>query len=256
MRKCIIVPAFNEEGNIVSVIEGIRRYSDADILVIDDGSRDRTAEKAREKGAFVIRHPFNMGYGVALQTGYKYAVEKYYDLLVQLDGDGQHDPKYIPMMFETVASGRWDVAIGSRFLGEGDYEAGFLKSMGIWIFRFMVQVTTGKTPTDPTSGYQCLSREVVNVFTGDIFPRDYPDADLIIMLHRMGFRITEVPVAMTPNPEGRSMHQGVSRVTYYFFKMFLAFFINLIREKALMKAEGTEARENFLQVIKKPSERG
>ena len=230
-ERCVIVPAFNEEKNIATVIEGIRRYSDADVVIVDDGSTDRTAEKARERGAFIIRHPFNMGYGVALQTGYKYAAKKDYRLLLQLDGDGQHDPKYIPAMFETVASGRWDVAIGSRFLGEGDYDAGLLKSAGIALFRFMIRVSTGKKPTDPTSGYQCLSRRVFEAFTQDIFPCDYPDADLIIMLHRMGYRVTEVPVAMMPNPQGRSMHQGVFRVSYYFFKMFLAFFISLIREK-------------------------
>jgi glycosyltransferase involved in cell wall biosynthesis len=230
-KRCIIVPALNEASNIVSVVEGIKRYSDADIVVIDDGSKDRTPKTARETGAYVIRHPYNMGYGVALQTGYKYATEKGYDLLLQLDGDGQHDPKYIPKLFEAVASGECDVAIGSRFLGEARYDAGVLKSIGINLFRFMIRVTTGRSITDPTSGYQCLHRRVFKVFTGDVFPCDYPDADLIVMLLRMGFRIREVPVAMTPNPEGRSMHQGILRLAYYFFKMFLSFLVTLIREK-------------------------
>jgi len=231
-KKCIIIPAFNEEENIVSVIEGVKRYSDASITVIDDGSRDRTSERAKEAGALVISHPFNMGYGVALQTGYKYAVKKGYDFLLQMDGDRQHDPKYIEELFKVVQSGECDVAIGSRFLGENKYSMGLLKFIGIWIFRIIIRIFNGERITDPTSGYQCLNRNVFEVFTEDVFPCDYPDTNIIIMLHRMGFTIKEIPVSMKPNPEGRSMHQGVFTLTYYFFKMFLAFFIALIRGKS------------------------
>jgi len=137
-KRCIIIPAFNEENHIASVVEGVKRYSDAHIVVIDDGSRDLTGAKAKEAGAFVISHPFNMGYGVALQTGYKYAVKRDYDFLVQMDGDRQHDPKYIEKLFRVVESRECDVALGSRFLGEGNFKAGFMKSIGIKIFRFMI----------------------------------------------------------------------------------------------------------------------
>ena len=111
-KRCLIIPAFNEEENIVSVIEGVKKYSDADIIVIDDGSTDLTAERATNTGVMVVSHPFNMGYGTTLQTGYKYkyAVEKKYDFLVQMDGDGQHDPKYIPTLFREVESGFCDIA--------------------------------------------------------------------------------------------------------------------------------------------------
>jgi len=228
-KKCIIIPAFNEEERIASVIEGINKYSDADVVVIDDGSKDLTGEKSKKAGAVVITHPFNMGYGVALQTGYKYAVKKNYDLLVQMDGDGQHDPKYIIELFNQVESRGCDVAIGSRFLGKNNYDTGVLKSTGIKLFRFLIRLTNGEKITDPTSGFQCLHRKVFEVFTGDIFPGDYPDANIIIMLHRMGFTIKEIPVAMIPNPKGRSMHQGIFTVMYYLFKMFLSFFIALIR---------------------------
>ncbi|MFC1821173.1 glycosyltransferase family 2 protein [Thermodesulfobacteriota bacterium] len=230
-RKGIIIPAFNEDETILSVIEGIRRYSDADIVVIDDGSRDRTAEKAKTARATVIRHPFNMGYGVALQTGYKYAAIMNYDFLLQIDADGQHDPKYIPESFRQVETDSCDLVIGSRFLASGEYDAGTMKALGIKLFRCLIQLFTGEKITDPTSGYQCMNQKVYEVFTRDTFPSDYPDANIIIMLHRMGYRIKEIPVTMIPNPEGRSMHQGVLTLSYYFFNMFLSLFISLIRGK-------------------------
>ena len=141
-KKCIIIPAFNEGENIAAVVQGVKKFSDADIVVIDDGSPDLTAEKAMSAGAFVISHPFNMGYGVALQTGYKYAVRKHYDFLVQMDGDGQHDPKYIPELMKPVESGECDLVLGSRFLGDTGYRAGFLKSIGIAIISNLAKVDT------------------------------------------------------------------------------------------------------------------
>ena len=231
-KKCIIIPALNEEENIASVIAGIKNQTDADIIVIDDGSKDFTAEKAGKAGAFVIRHPFNMGYGAALQTGYKYAVKKKYDFLLQIDGDGQHEPNAIPEFFKQIESDKLDVVLGSRFLGEGNYKAGALKTIGIGLFSFIIQVICGERITDPTSGYQCLNSKVFTFFTQDSFPCDYPDANIIIMLHRMGFTIKEIPVVMDVNPAGRSMHKGFFTLVYYFFKVFLSIFIALIREKA------------------------
>lgn len=230
-RKCIIIPAYNEEKNIFSVIAGIREYSEDNIIVIDDGSDDFTGAVAKKAGAFVIRHPFNLGYGVALQTGYKYAAENHYDFMVQMDGDGQHKPEFIPALFWEVESGDCDIVIGSRFLGESRYKSGLLKSLGIKLFRLTIGVITGKKITDPTSGYQCLHRKVFEYFTGDYFPSDYPDANVIIMLHRAGFRIREIPVEMLPNPEARLMHRGVFTISFYLFKVFLSIFITLIRKK-------------------------
>jgi glycosyltransferase involved in cell wall biosynthesis len=231
-KRCVIIPAFNEEENIVSVIEGIQKNSEADIMVIDDGSSDLTVKRAKEAGALVISHPFNMGYGTTLQTGYKYAVKKKYDFLVQIDADGQHDPKYIPALFREVEAGRCDVAIGSRFLSEGHYPLSALKWMGIHMLRFATKFFLREKITDPTSGYQCLKRDVLKVFTKDLFPCDYPDANMIILLHWMAFQIKEIPVAMRPNREGRSLHEGIFTVMYYFFKMFLSFVIALIRGKS------------------------
>ena len=232
-KKIIIIPAFNEENSIAAVIEGLRPYTDADIVVIDDCSQDRTGAKAREAGAFVIRHPFNLGYGAALQTGYKYAVAKGYDFLVQMDGDGQHDPRYVPALFEQLESQKCHVVIGSRFLGGGDYRAGLLKSIGIWLFKVILGLITGQNFTDPTSGFQCLNRNILKIFIRDSFPTDYPDANIIVMLHRMGFTVREIPVAMLPNHKRAGMHRGFFTLSYYFFKMFLTIFIALIKEEPI-----------------------
>jgi len=230
-KKCIIIPTYNEEKNIAAVISGIMKYCKVNIVVIDDGSTDSTVEIARREVVFVIRHPFNMGYGVTLQTGYKYALKHHYDVLVQIDGDGQHSAKFIPEFFKEVESSDCDVAIGSRFLVQSQYRAGFLKSVGIKIFRHIILWITGEKITDPTSGYQCLNRKVFEFFADDHFPYDYPDANVIIMLHRAGFKIKEIPAEMMPNPEERSMHRGILTISYYFFKMFLSIFITLIRKK-------------------------
>jgi glycosyltransferase involved in cell wall biosynthesis len=231
-KRLIIIPAYNEENQITSVIEGIRQYSDADIVVIDDGSEDWTAERAESAGAFVIRHPFNMGYGVAVQTGYKYAIENDYESLLQHDGDGQHHPAYIPDLFAMVENHKCDMAIGSRFLKNSEYKTGLFKSAGIRLFRWIIRMITGETITDPTSGYRCFNRTVFLHFEEDAFPHDYPDANIIIVLHRMGFKMAELPVTMAPNPEGRYMHRGIFKISYYFFKVFLSIFVTLLRKKS------------------------
>jgi glycosyltransferase involved in cell wall biosynthesis len=231
-KRLIIIPAYNEEKQIASVIEGIRKYSDADIVVIDDGSEDRTAERAGNAGAFVIRHPFNMGYGVAVQTGYKYASENNYDYLLQMDGDGQHHPEAIPDLFAMLEKQNWDLVIGSRFLKNNEHKTAFLKVAAIRLFRCIIRMMTGETITDPTSGYRYMNRKIFQYFTEDGFPHDYPDANIIIGVHRMGAKITELPVTMKPNSEGRSMHQGIFKVSYYFFKVFLSIFIALLRKKS------------------------
>lgn len=230
-RRCVIIPGYNEANNIRSVIGDIRRYHPGDIVVVDDGSGDATSALAREAGAFVIRHPFNMGYGVALQTGYKYAVQKGYDTLVQIDGDGQHGARFIPELFRMVEAGECDVAIGSRFQAASGYRFGLLKTAGVRLFRQLIRLLTGERITDPTSGYQCLNRRAFAFLTGDLFPCDYPDANVIIMLHRAGFTIKEVPVEMVPNREGRSMHRGILTIGYYCFTMFLSIFVTVLRKR-------------------------
>jgi len=227
-KRCILIPAYNEAKNIAAVIAEIRAHVRAiDIIVIDDGSTDDTAVCARRADAYVIRHPFNLGYGAALQTGYKYALQNHYDLLVQIDGDGQHVAGFIPEMFRRLEA--CDVVIGSRFLESSRYRTGTLKLWAIRLFRWIIRITTGEQISDPTSGYQGLNRQVIEFFADDDFPWDYPDANVIIMLHRAGFRIAEISADMRPNPEARAMHRGILKITYYFFKVFMSIFITLIR---------------------------
>jgi glycosyltransferase involved in cell wall biosynthesis len=227
----VVIPAFNEEEKIQAVVREIRReMPEAVVLAVNDGSRDRTEARARSAGAKVLSHPFNMGYGVALQTGYKYARKYGFEWVLQMDGDGQHDPRYLPALLREVKEGGADVAIGSRFLGEGDYRASRARQAGICLFRFVASCLCGQKITDPTSGYQALSRRAVEFCTGDSFPGDYPDTDVLVMMHRAGMRIREVPVRMHPNAQGRSMHSGWKPL-YYLYKMCLSITLNLLRQE-------------------------
>jgi len=183
-KTLIIVPSFKEEKNILQVITGLKKHvPDLDILVIDDGSRDKTHKLASTIGIKTLKHPFNMGYGVTIQTGYKYAVKYGYDIVVQCDGDGQHDPRFIKPIVKALKESKADVVIGSRFLEGGSYNAPFLRKTGIKFFSKIASIITGQKITDSTSGQQALSRRVFKFFSKmDHFPYDYPDADAIITL--------------------------------------------------------------------------
>ena len=158
----VLIPALNEERNIASVIQDVRKeITEATILVINDGSVDATASKARQAGAKVLSHPFNMGYGVALQTGYKYALKYGFDCVVQMDGDGQHDPRYIDLLIQELDTGKADIVIGSRFLVKGKHTIPLIRRIGMGFFGFIAGLLCGQTITDPTSGYQALSRRAV-----------------------------------------------------------------------------------------------
>lgn len=229
-RSIIIIPAYNEAKRISSVIGNIREaMPTADVLVINDGSRDDTAAVADRAGATVVSHPFNMGYGAAIQTGYKYAQRNGFDYLVQIDADGQHDPTCIPALLQPVVDGNVDFAIGSRFLGTS-YQPPLARRAGMALFRTIVACVTGKPVTDTTSGFQAFNSKVIDFFCTDVFPVDYPDADMLIMLHRVGFKMTEVPVRMFENSEGKSMHSGFKPL-YYIFKMLLSIGVTLLRER-------------------------
>ena len=203
MKRCVIIPAYNEEHTIPLVIRDVRGYCQ-DIVVVDDGSTDFTGAVARDEGAMVIPHGQNKGYAEALRTGYRYALEQNYDGIVQIDADGQHDPDRIPDLLRGRQSS--NVVIGSRFLGQGRYPTPLVKSIGVRVFRHVIQRETGLRITDPTSGFRFMDRRAYSFCSR--LKCNYPDANLIIMLHRQGFIITEVPVAMSPNRQGRSMHKG------------------------------------------------
>jgi len=227
----IIIPAYNEASRIGEVVRSVRAAApDYDILVINDGSRDETRQAARSAGAQVVSHPFNLGYGVAIQTGYKYALAKKYDFVVQMDGDGQHDPACIRDLLAPVLAGETDFCLGSRFLGLESYAPSLARKVGMAFFRWLVSSLIKTRITDSTSGFQAFNRRVIRYFTTEVFPCDYPDADMLITLHRAGFRIREVPVRMHASVTGKSMHTGWKPL-YYMFKMLLSILVTLLRKK-------------------------
>ena len=227
----VIIPAFNEQEQIATVVHQVKHeILEAIVLVVNDGSSDHTEARALAAGAKVLSHPFNMGYGVTLQTGYKYALKYGFDYVLQMDGDGQHDPRYLPILLQEIQEGGADAIIGSRFLGEGDYRGSRMRRIGIYFLRFIASFLCGQKITDPTSGYQALNRRAVEFCARDSFPGDYPDADVLVMLHRAGFGIREVPVGMHPNLNGRSMHGGLKPL-YYIYKMLLSIVLNLVRQE-------------------------
>jgi glycosyltransferase involved in cell wall biosynthesis len=241
-RTLVLIPAHNEEANIRNVLTGIRRHlPDVDILVVDDGSSDRTAAVAQAAGARVASLPFNLGYGVALQTGYKYACRHDYEIVVQMDGDGQHEPRCIPSLLEAVKDPTVDVALGSRWLGMADYEGPPLRRFGKFFFGSLASLLTQYHVTDPTTGFQALTGDVVGFFCTNVYPTDYPDADVIIMLNRAGFRIREVPVIMYRDESGHSMHAGVLKPIYYGMKMMMSIAMTLLRHDRSLGQEGDHA---------------
>lgn len=235
-RVLIIIPSFREEKNIPHVIQGLKEYvPDLDVLIIDDGSKDRTGEIAFQHGIRTLKHPFNMGYGVAIQTGYRYAVKYGYGMVVQCDSDGQHDPQFIKPLINHLITSDADIVIGSRFLEGGSYDAPFLRKTGIKFFSGIASYITGQQFTDSTSGFQALSREAFTFFSKmDNFPYDYPDADAIITLCFAGFKVREIPVVMHDRMEGESMIKGL-RSLIYVTKMMISIFITLIRRKKIAK---------------------
>lgn len=227
----IIIPAFNEAVNIVEVILKIQKNAPGkDILVIDDGSKDQTALLASKAGAHVVTHPFNMGYGVTCQTGFKYASRMGYDYVVLLDGDGQHEPACIPDLLNAVQDPDVDTVLGSRWLGLVEYKGPLLRKFGKFFFAFIASLLTRHTVTDPTTGFQALSKQVIQFYCTEVYPVDYPDADMIIVLDRAGFRVKEVPVTMYLNRTGQSMHAGFIRPIYYGIKMMMSIMMTLFRD--------------------------
>ena len=217
----ILIPACNEAERIGPVLDGIRAHAPgATVVVVDDGSRDGTAWVARERGAVVLSHPFNLGYGAALQTGYHYARRRGASRLVQLDADGQHDPASIPDLLAALDAGA-DLVLGSRFLRPEDTpRTSVLRRSASRMFAWIVTWWTHVEVTDPTSGFQALGERALELLVLDMFPDDYPDADMLITASRAGLRLDEVPARMHERIGGVSMHRG-SRAAYYMFKMLL-----------------------------------
>lgn len=225
-----IVPAYNEETSLPGVLGDLRRYlPDADVVVVNDGSTDRTAALARAHGAILLDLPINLGIGGAVQTGLLYGVRHNYRFVIQFDGDGQHRADQVAPLLEPLLSGECDVAIGSRFLQAGRYQAPLLRRCGIAIFRLVNSFLLGQTIHDNTSGFRAYNRAAFAFLAND-YPDDYPEPESVVTLARNGFRIREVPVLMRERQGGRSSIT-FARAIFYMGKVLLAILIGATRRK-------------------------
>ena len=229
-KKVAIVPALDEEGAIGGVIAELRREAPGyDVLVIDDGSTDRTAELAREAGAIVLSHPFNLGIGGAVQSGYRYAFLEGYEVAVQVDGDGQHDPAQLAALERALHGGQAEMVWGSRFLAGAGYEVGRTRRIGQLIFARVVSLITREPVSDPTSGFRMTNRRGIELFARD-YPHDFPEVEAILMVHAHDMSMKEVPVRMRPRAHGSSSLGGYS-APYYMVRVLLAIFVGLFRRR-------------------------
>lgn len=235
MNDClIVVPAFNEEENIEKVIRTLREVSGLfDLVIVDDGSSDQTAQIARACEATVISHPTNLGYSASIQTGFKYAEKKNYPYVIFFDGDGQHDPAYITAMMEAIKRDDVDVVIGSRFLHNSHGNIGLSKRVAIQFFQHIIYWTTKKRVTDPTSGFKGYKADVYKRFTtsGEFF-YDLPDSNFIIDILLRKLTILEIPVNMFDRKFGKSkIHNTGIQPVIYMAQTLLSIFIVLIKKK-------------------------
>ena len=231
LRKLAIVPAYNEEGMVAKVVRDIRAADPGfDVVVVDDGSTDRTIAEAETTDATVIRLPFNVGIGGAMQTGFKYALNNDYDVAVQVDGDGQHKTEYLPELVAALhTEGQADMVCGSRFLEDPGYKVPIGRRIGNLIFSVVLTLIVRQRITDPTSGFRMTNRRGIELFARD-YPHDYPEVEAILMLNAHRLRIHEVPVRMNARGFGRSSID-YPRSAYYMAKVLLAIFVGLTRRR-------------------------
>jgi glycosyltransferase involved in cell wall biosynthesis len=232
-RKLAVVPAYNEASCVGEVVRELRRSAPGfDPLVVDDGSTDNTPVVAREAGARVVRHPFNLGIGGAVQTGFTFAQQHGYDYLVQVDGDRQHDPGEIRRLEHAMAESDVDMVCGSRFLHEDHkYPAPVSRRTGIHLFAFLLSKIVGQRVSDPTSGFRLYNRRAIGVFARD-YPHDYPEVEAVLMVHAHRLRMCEVPVRMYVRGGGVSSIKGTGKSSYYMIKVLLALLVGLARRRA------------------------
>ena len=237
----LVIPAYSESGRVGDVVRAVQENAPGvDVLVVDDGSPDSTAAEARAAGARVLRHPFNMGYGTALHSGYCAAMRGGYDRVLQMDADGQHDPKMLRHLVAELDRGT-DIALGSRYIGRQAPRSSLARRVGTRFFSWITSGWIGARITDPTSGFQGLSRRALESVVNDGFPEDYPDADVLVQHHLRGLVVREIPVLMHERIGGLSMHRG-ARIAYYGYKMLLTLLLMPIRRPTPLRSADTVAR--------------
>ena len=229
MKKLIIIPAYNEEENIEKTVKSIREKArDFDYVIINDCSLDRTRKICEENDFNIINLPINLGIGGAVQTGYRYAYEQGYDVAVQVDGDGQHDPEFLGIMADYLEKHRLDMVIGSRFIEKKGFQSSSMRRIGIRFFSWLIKVLTGKRITDPTSGLRMVGRNVMDIFSRD-YPRDYPEPESVVAVLKRNMKVEEIPVVMHERSGGVSSI-SLKKYVYYMIKVTLAILIEKIRK--------------------------
>ena len=227
-KLLILVPAFNEEGAVAGVVKEVRQVMPGvAVLVVDDCSEDGTAYVARSAGAGVLPMPYHLGLGGCVQAGYRLAFELGYDYVIRVDGDGQHDPRYIPKILETLEREGCEMVIGSRFINGNGEHSGFLRSLGIAFFRIMLRPILGRPVHDPTSGFVGVNRTALALFSKS-FPLEYPEIEALVVLQRKRFRFVEVPCGMRPRRTGRTTITALKSL-YYPVHVLLGVFVNVLK---------------------------
>jgi glycosyltransferase involved in cell wall biosynthesis len=234
-----VIPAYNEVSTVGGVVRSIRHHAPHfDVVVVDDGSTDATAAASEDAGAAVLRLPFNLGIGGAVQAGFLYALEHRYDYMVQVDADGQHCPEEIHKLTTAMENDPTvDLVCGSRFLSdEFGYPAPISRRTGIHVFAFLLSLIVGQRVSDPTSGFRLYNRRGIGLFARD-YPHDYPEVEAVLMLHFHRLRMKEIPVKMLMRGEGvSSIRSGKS--VYYMIKVLLAIFVGLVRARPVPEPGG------------------
>jgi len=237
----LVIPAYREASRVGDVVREVAALGlPLDVLVVDDGSPDGTADEARAAGALVVSHAFNLGYGSALHTGYCYAVRSGYQRVLQMDADGQHEAAMLQNLLAALDAGA-DVALGSRYLDGQPPRASLARRAGTRLFAWIASRWTGVRITDPTSGFQGLSARAVHLLANDGFPEDYPDTDVLVGHARAGMRLVEVPVRMHERRGGLSMHRG-ARIAYYGYKMLVTLLLLPVRRPTPLRNRDSVAR--------------
>lgn len=228
MKILVIIPCYNEQESIERVIENLKANAPfADYLIVNDCSTDKTLRILQANDMNYINNPVNLGIGGGVQAGYLYARENGYDVAVQMDGDGQHDPKYLEKVCAPVIDGTYDMCIGSRFIEKEGFQSSFMRRLGINIISFMIKLFTGKKIYDVTSGYRACNKELINFFA-DNYADDYPEPEAIITSVLSGFKVGEVPVVMVERQGGTSSIRSL-KSAYYMIKVCLALMVDRIK---------------------------
>jgi glycosyltransferase involved in cell wall biosynthesis len=232
LKRIAIVPAHNEEQNLGRVLDELHAFDPGlEVVVVSDGSVDGTAAVAEAHGAHVLRLPFNLGIGGAVQTGFRYAWEEGYELVVRVDGDGQHDPSQLDRVLGPVLDGEADIVVGSRFAGAAGYRSSAVRRIGIRLLAWIVSAIARQRVTDTTSGFQALNRRAIALFAAD-YPHDYPEVEGMVMTIKHRLRLQEVPVTMRVREHGRSSI-GAAASIYYMAKVLLALLVGLFRRNVV-----------------------